>query len=96
MTNDLTNINNLDSLILCYYPKDNITLANGFVVLSNGIDIIIFIFYTKNITEKIFFSRVYYYNKLDIKLITVEMLDRKNLSFFFSSGVLGVRDNVLL
>lgn len=83
MKYNLADLNDPNSLTQCRHPKDNITIANRSFIFLNGIDTIIFTFYTKNSIEKIFLSRVCYCNKLYIKLISLKMLDRKDLSFFF-------------
>lgn len=87
MKYNLADLNDPNSLTKCRHPEDNITIADRSVIFLNGIDTIIFTFYTKNSIEKIFLSSVCYHNKLYIKLISLKMLDRKDLSFFFS-GIL--------
>lgn len=90
MIYDLTDFDNADFLIQCSHPQDNITLADGFVIFRDGIGTITLFFYTKNSTEKIFFLRVWYCSKFDIKLIFLEMLNCKNLSYSSSGSVLEV------
>ena len=95
MTFDLANFDNADSLTQCRHPQDDITLADGSVILPDGIDTITLLFRTKNSTEKIFLSGVRYCSKLDTKLISLGMLDRKGLSYSSSGGILEVRDRAL-
>lgn len=95
MTYDLANFDNPDFLMQCCYPEDNINIADEFVILFNRIGTIILIFCTKNFKEKIFFSRVYYCNRLDTKLISLKMLYCKGLSFFSSDGILEIQDRKL-
>ena len=95
MTFDLADFDNADSLTQCRNRQDDITLADGSVILPYGIGTITFFFRTKNSTEKIFLSEVRYCNKLDTKLISLGMLDRKDLSYSPSGGILEVRDGAL-
>ena len=95
MTFDLADFDNADSLTQCRHPQDDITLADGSVILPDGIGTITLLFRTKNSTEKIFLSGVRYCSKLDTKLISLGMLDRKGLSYSSSGGILEVRDGAL-
>lgn len=95
MTYDRANFDNTDSLIQCSHPQNNITLTDGSVILLDEIGTITLFFHTKNFTEKIFLSEVWYCSKLDTKLIFLEMLDCKSLSYFSSGGVLEVRNRAL-
>ena len=92
MTYDLTDFNDPDSLIKCRHPQDDITLADGSVILPDGIGTITLTFRTKNSTEKIFLSGVRYCSTLDTKLISLGMLDRKGLSYSSRGGTLKVQD----
>lgn len=83
MIYNLADFDNLDFLTQCSHLEDNITKANKSVIVFNGIGTITLIFCAKNSTEKIFFSGVCYCNKLITKLISLEMLNCKSLSFFF-------------
>lgn len=47
MIYDLADFDNPDFLILCYYLKDNITLADISIILFDGINTIILIFVLK-------------------------------------------------
>lgn len=69
MIYDLANFDNSDFLMQCCYHKNDINIADKFVIFSNRISTIVLTFYTKNFKEKIFLSRVCYCNRLDIKLI---------------------------
>lgn len=88
MIYDLANFDNLDSLTQCYHPEDNITIADRSIILLKEIGTITLTFYTKNSIEKKFFSKICYCNKLNTKLISLEMLNLKSLSFFFLVGYL--------
>ena len=96
MTFDLANFGNTHSLTQCRHPQDEITLADGSVILPDRIGTITFFFHTRNSTEKIFLSLVRYCSKLDTKLISLKMLDRKGLSYCSSGGLLDVRDRALV
>lgn len=81
MIYNLGNFNNPDSMIKCRHPQDNITLADGLVILPDGIGTVSLAFSVKGRTENIFRSRVCYCSKLDTKLISLEMLDQKSLTY---------------
>ena len=92
MTFDLADFIEPESLTKCQHPQDDITLADGSVILPDGIGTIALIFCNKGSAEKIFLSGVCYCSKLDTKLISLGMLDRKGLSYSSHGGTLEVRD----
>lgn len=94
MTFDLADVIKPDFLKKCQHPQDDIILANGSVILPDGIGTIALIFCNKDSTEKILLSGVCYCSKLDTKLISLEMLDQKELSYSLHSGILEVCDGL--
>lgn len=74
------------------HPKNNIILADASIILPYRIDTINLRFCIKGITEKILLSGVLYYSKLDTKLVSLEMLDRKSLSYSLYKSLLEVQD----
>lgn len=64
----------------CRHIQDETTLADGSVILPDGIGAVSLVFSTKDSAERILLSGVRYYSKIDTKLIPLGMLDRKGLS----------------
>lgn len=92
MTFNPANFDDPNFLIQCRHSEDNITITDRSLIFLDRIDTITFIFCTKNFTEKIFFFKICYCNKLDIKLIFLGMLNYKDILFSSSGGVLKVQD----
>lgn len=76
----------------CVSPQDDITLADGSFILPDGIGKVWFHFEFNNKAEPIFLSDVRYCKKLDTKLISLGMLDRKGLTYSAGGGVLTVKN----
>ena len=93
MTFDLANFQDIANLTKCQYPQDNITLADGSRILSDWIGTVSLTFHVNRHTEKIFLSGVCYCPKLDTKLISLGMLDKKGLAYFLQHGIISVRDD---
>lgn len=73
--------------------QDDITLTNGLTVIPDGISTVPLLFYVNGHTEKISLSGIRYCSKLDTKLISHDMLDRKRLAYSSQHGILSVRDS---
>ncbi len=95
MTYDLNKFEDPTTLTKFRHPEDKITLANGSVVPSDGIGIVSLVFCIKGSTERITLSGVWYCSKLDTKLISLGMLDRKGLSYSSYKDILEVQDNAV-
>lgn len=67
-------------------------MADGSVILPDGIGTVAFIFCNKGSTEKIFLLGVRHCSKLNAKLIFLGMLDQKGLSYSSHGGTLEVCD----
>lgn len=92
MSYDLTDFEDPAHLQPCISPQDDITLADGSVILPDGIGKVWFDFEVNGQTDRIFLSGVRYCTKLDTKLISLGMLDRKGLTYSASKGCLTVKD----
>lgn len=84
-----------DSLTKCRHPEEEITLADGSVILPDEIGTVSLVFRTKGSAERILLSGVRYCSKLDTKLISLGILDRKGLSYSSHKGILEVQDNAV-
>lgn len=91
MSYDLTDFEDPFNLQPCTSPQDDITLANGSVILSNGIGKIWLDFEIDGQTDRIFLSGVRYCIKLNTKFILLGMLDCKGLTYSASKGRLTVK-----
>ena len=76
--NDFDNLHNLQP---CTSPQDDITLVDRSVILPEGIEKVWFNFEVNGQPNQIFLSGVRYCTKLDTKLISLGMLDRKSLTY---------------
>ncbi len=80
------------SFIKCEHPKDNITLADGSTILPDGMSTVSFLFFVNRNTERISLYGVCYCLKLDTKLISFSMLDRKGPKYSSQNEILSVWD----
>lgn len=92
MTFDLVDFRGA-ALSKCQHLQDDITLADGLTVIPDGISTVPLLFYVNGHTEKISLSSIRYCSKLDTKLISHGMLDRKGLAYSSQHGILSVRDS---
>ena len=92
MSYDLKDFEDPTGLQPCISPQDDITLADGSVILPDGIGKVWFDFEVNGQTERIFLSGVQYCTKLDTKLISLGMLARKGLTYSAQKGCLTVKD----
>ncbi len=74
----------------CQHPQDDINLANGSRILPDGIGKVPILCCVNGHTEKIFLSGVRYCPRLDTKLISLGMLDRKGLAYSSRHRILRV------
>lgn len=72
--------------------QDDIILVNGSTIISNRIGTVFLLFYVNRHTEKISLSRVHYCSKVDTKLISLGMFDRKRLVYSSQHGILYMWD----
>ena len=93
MTFDLADFQDTANLTKCQHPQDDITLADGSTILPDGIGTVSLTFRVNGHSEKIFLSGVRYCPKLDTKLISLGMLDRKGLAYSSQHGIISVRDD---
>lgn len=80
MTFDLADFQ-MSELTKCQYSQNNITLANGSIILLDEIGTVPLLFCVNRQIEKISLSNICYYSQLDTKLISLDMLDRKGLVY---------------
>ena len=80
MTFDLADFQGA-TLLKYQHLQDNISLANRSTVIPDGIGTVPLLFYINRHSEKISLSSVCYCSKLDTKLISLGMLDRKELAY---------------
>lgn len=80
-------------LTKCQHPRNDITLANGSTILSDGISTVHLLFCVNGQTAKISLSSICYCSQLDTKLISLGMLDRKGLAYSLQYEILSVRDS---
>ncbi len=80
MTFDLAGFQGAN-LTKCHYPSDDITLTDGSTIISDGIGKVPLLFFVNGHTERISLSSVCYCSKLDTKLISLGILDRKRLAY---------------
>lgn len=92
MSYDIHDFDNPTDLQPCTSPQDDITLADGSVILPEGIGKVWFNFEVNGRPNQIFLSGVRYRTKLDTKLISLGMLDRKGLTYYAHQGLLTVKD----
>lgn len=92
MSYDLTDFEDSAYLQPCISPQDDITLADGSVILPDGIGKIWFDFEINGQIDQIFLLGVRYCIKLDTKLVLLGMLDGKGLNYFAFKGCLMVMD----
>lgn len=71
------------------------TVTDRSIMFPSGIGTIILFFCTKNFIEKIFYSRVCYYSKLDIKFISLKVLVNKSLFYLLSVGIFKIWNRAL-
>lgn len=84
MSYDIHDFDNPTDLQHCTSPQDDITLADGSVILPEGIGKegnVWFNFEVNGRPNRIFLSGVRYCTKLDTKLISLGMLDRKGIRY---------------
>lgn len=81
MSYDIHDFDNTNDLCLCTLPQNYITLANGSVIFLEGIGKVWFNFKVNGQFNQIFLLGVSYYTKLDTKIISLSMLDRKDLIY---------------
>lgn len=94
---DIYDFDNPKDLQPCTSPQDNITIAYGSVIYPEGIGKVWFNFEVKGRSNRIFLSGVRYCTKLDTKLISLGMLDRKGLTYSSQQGLLTIKDqNVII
>lgn len=91
MSYDITDFENPNHLRPCVSPQDDITLADGSVILPDGIEKVWFNFEVNGKIQRIFLSDVRYCTKLDTKLVSLGMLDRKGLTYSAHKGMLTVK-----
>ena len=92
MSYDIHDFDNPTDLQPCTSPQDDITLADGSIILPEGIGKVWFNFAVHGRTNRIFLSGVRYCTKLNTKLISLGMLDRKGLTYYTHQGLLTVKD----
>lgn len=92
MSYDINDFDNPRDLQPCTSPQDDITLADNSVILPEGIGKVWFNFEVESRPNRIFLSGVRYCTKLDTKLISLGMLDRKGLTYSAHRGLLTVKD----
>lgn len=80
MTFDLADFQGA-SLMKCQNPQDDIPLADGSRILPDGIGTVPLLFCVNEHIERISLSGVRYCSKLDTKLISLGMLDKKGLAY---------------
>ena len=88
---DLANFQGAN-LTKCQHPQDDITLADGSTIFPDGIGTVLLLIFVHRHTERISLSDVRYFSKLDTKLISLGILDRKKLAYPLQHGILTVRD----
>ena len=93
MIYDINDFESLHQLTPCISPQDDITLVDGSIILPDGIGKIWFGFEESGSTKRLYLSEVRYCKKLDTKLISLGMLDRKGLAYSAEKRVLLVKDN---
>lgn len=86
MTDNLDDFEDSATLTKYCHPEDNIILANGSVILPNRIGTISLKFCIKGTIEKIPLLGIQYCSKFDIKLISLGILDWKDLSYSLYKG----------
>lgn len=94
MLYDLKDFKDPTHLQPCISPQDDITLAYVSVIFSDGIGKVSFDFKINGQTDQIFLSGVQYYTKLDTKLISLAMLNRKRLTYSASKGYSTVKQQL--
>ena len=92
MSYDIHDFDNPIDLQLCTSPQDDITLADGSVILPEIIGKVWFNFTINGRPHRIFLSDVRYCIKLDTKLIPLGMLDRKDLTYYPHQSLLTVKN----
>ena len=92
MSYDIHDFDNPNDLQPCTSPQDDITLADGSVILPEGIGKVWFNFEVNGQSSRIFLSGVRYCTKLDTKLISLGMLDRKGLTYSAQQGHITIKD----
>lgn len=92
MSYDIHDFDNPTDLQPCTSPQDDITLADGSVILPEGIGKVWFNFEVNGRPNRIFLSGIRYCTKLDTELISLGMLDRKGLTYYAHKGLLTVKD----
>lgn len=95
MIYDINDFELPDQLIPCISPQDDITLDDGSIILPDGIGKVWFGFEVSGRTKCLYLSEVRYCKKLDTKLISLDMLDRKVLAYSAEKGVLLIKDNAM-
>lgn len=89
---DINDFNNLHDLQPCTSSQDDITLAYGSVILSEGIGKVWFNFKVNGQPNQIFLLGIRYCTKLDIKLISLGMLDKKDFTYSMQQGFFTIKD----
>ncbi len=92
MSYDIHDFDNPKDLQPCISPQDDITLADGSVILPEIIGKVWFNFAVNGRPHQIFLSGVRYCTKLDTKLPSLCMLDRKDLTYYAHQGFLIVKN----
>ena len=92
MSYDIHDFDNSTDLQPCTSPQDDITLADGSVILPESIGKVCFNFEVNGRPNRIFLSGVRHCTKLDTKLISLGMLDKKSLTYYAHQGLLTVKD----
>ncbi len=92
MSYNIYDFDNSTDLESCTSPQDNIILVDGSVILPESIGKVWFNFEVNGRPNRIFLSGVKYCTKLDTKLISLGMLDRKSLTYYTHQGLLTVKD----